>query len=188
MDCIETYIDKNFSEHRKQHTYAVAEMAERLAEHYGESKDRAKMAALFHDMYRGVSEKALNFYIKHLELPEKYYNNANLAHGKIAAIIMERDYGIADEDILNAVRFHTTGRAGMSIIEKIIYLADAIEPNRDYPGVEQVRALAFIDLDAAIMLSLETTIRYVRDRGYYLDYDTVLARDYLKEKKEKTDE
>ena len=91
------------------------------------------------DMYRGVSEDVLNYYIKHLDLDKKYLNNCNLAHSKIAAIIMKRDYGIEDEDIINAVSYHTTGRPGMSLLEKIIYIADAIEPNRNYPGVDALR-------------------------------------------------
>jgi len=103
-------------------------MAVKLAEKYGEDPSKAETAALFHDMYRGVSVDVLNYYVKHLGLDEKYINNANLAHGKIAAIIMERDYHITDPDIIHAVSFHTTGRAGMSKLEKIIYIADAIEP------------------------------------------------------------
>ena len=117
--------------------------------------------------------------MKHLGLPKRYMDNPNLAHGKIAAIIMERDYGISDSDILNAVSFHTTGRPAMSLLEKIIYIADAIEPNRSYPGVEEVREAAFKDLDEACLLSLNRTIEYVREQGNFLDEDTLDARDYF---------
>ena len=71
----------------------------KLAEIYGEDPKKAEIAALFHDMYRGVSENSLNYYVKHLGLDNKYVNNANLAHGKIAAIIMERDFDVDDKDI-----------------------------------------------------------------------------------------
>ena len=179
MDCIRDYIEKNYSENRKKHTYAVYETAIELARHYGGDEEKAGLAALFHDMFRGVSENSLNYYIKHLEMDDKYYNNANLAHGKIAAVIMERDYGITDEDVLNAVRYHTTGRAGMSVLEKIIYLADAIEPGREYPGVDELRASAYKNLDEACILSMEMTIEFVRKKGYLLDDDTVTGRDYL---------
>ena len=70
-------------------------------------------------------------------------------HGKIAAEVMKRDWGIKDEDVINAVKNHTTGRQGMSLLEKIIFVADAIEPSRDYPGVDKLRELAFKDLDSA---------------------------------------
>ena len=131
-DSINNYIEKNFSEKRKVHTEGVRRTAIALAEKYGADVEKAELAALFHDMYRGVSEDVLNYYIKHLDLDKKYLNNCNLAHSKIAAIIMKRDYGIEDEDIINAVSYHTTGRPGMSLLEKIIYIADAIEPNRNY--------------------------------------------------------
>lgn len=184
MDSINNYIEKNFSEKRKIHTEGVRTTAIALARQYGENPEKAEIAALFHDLYRGVSEDVLNYYVKHLELDDKYLNNANLAHGKIAAVVMEREYGITDADILNAVKFHTTGRAGMSLLEKIIYIADAIEPNRKYPGVDEVRERVKTDLDDACLLSLTRTIEYVTGQGNYLDTDTIDARDFLlKEKK-----
>ena len=111
-------------------------------------------------------------------------DNANLSHSKVAAEIMKRDYGIEDEDMINAVSFHTTGRAGMSRLEKIIFLADAIEPGRNYPSVEETRRLAYIDLDKACISSLERTVEYIRGKGEYLDPDTVNALNYLKEKQD----
>lgn len=182
MESIINYIEKNLKEKRKIHTYAVRDEALKLSRFYGVSEEKAQTAALFHDMYRGVSEASLNLYVRQLGLDKRYLDNANLAHGKIAAIIMERDYGIKDEDILNAVRYHTTGRAGMSMLEKIIYLADAIEPNRNYPGVELLRKLAYEDLDKACIKSLSGSIDFIKNKGMFLDEDTVLARDYLLEK------
>ena len=179
-DSINSYIEKNFSQKRKAHTEGVRKTAVYLAEKYGADPKKAELAALFHDMYRGVSSEALNYYVKHLALGEKYMDNPNLSHGKIAAVIMERDYGVTDSDILNAVSFHTTGRPAMSLLEKIIYIADAVEPNRNYPGVDILRQAAEKDLDEACLLSLERTIEYVRGQGLYLDTDTVDARDYFK--------
>ncbi len=172
-------IERNMTEKRQIHTYAVAEEARRLALRYGADMEKAELAALFHDFFRGVPEKILNSYVRHLGLDSVYLDSANLAHSKIAAYIMERDYQIQDQDIINAVSYHTTGRANMSKLEKIIYLADAIEPNRSYPGIEEIRELACQDLDKACLKSLEHSIDYVRGRGLYLDQDTVMARDYL---------
>ncbi|MBR4020349.1 MAG: bis(5'-nucleosyl)-tetraphosphatase (symmetrical) YqeK [Firmicutes bacterium] len=176
-DSIRTYIEKNFSERRKIHTEGVRQTAVKLAEKYGVVPSKAELAALFHDMYRGVSVDVLNYYVKHLGLDAKYIDNANLAHGKIAAIIMERDYGVTDPDIINAVSYHTTGRAGMSQLEKVIYIADAIEPNRRYPGVEELRKVVWEDLDQACLMSINHTINYVSSQGHYLDPDTLMARD-----------
>lgn len=181
---IEAYIEKNASEKRKIHTEGVRQTAIMLAEKYGPLNEtlrqKAELTALFHDMYRGVSTDIMNYYVKHLGLDEKRYrNNANLAHGKIAAAVMEREYGITDDDMLNAVSFHTTGRPGMSLLEKIIYIADAIEPNRSYPGVEELRKSAERDIDLACLQSLTSTIAYVRGENKYLDEDTILAKEYF---------
>lgn len=181
-DSINRYIDKNFSEKRKIHTEGVRITAIELAQIYGENRENAEIAALFHDMFRGISEDVLNYYVKNLGLDIKYLNNCNLAHGKIAAIIMEKDYGIKDQDIINAVSFHTTGREGMSLLEKIIYISDAIEPGRNYPGVEDLRREAYKDLDRACLMSLTKTINYVNEQGNYLDDDTLRARDYFIQK------
>lgn len=182
MDCIteiKKYIENNFSEKRKIHTEGVRKTAIKLAEKYGEDPHKAEIAALFHDMYRGVSENSLNYFVKHLGLDRKYIDNANLAHGKIAAIVMERDFDITDPDVINAVSYHTTGREAMSTLEKIIYIADAIEPGRFYPGIEEIRKMAFEDLDMACYLSMKSTENFVKSAGKFLDQDTVLAREYL---------
>ena len=180
MDYINNYIEKNLSEKRKRHIYAVKDTALKLASLYGVDLEKAEIAALFHDMFREISLHEMNEYVKQFNLGSKYLNNRNLAHGKVAAVIMTKDYGITDEDILNAVSYHTTGRLNMSQLEKIIYLADAIEPNREYPGVDELREAAFVNLDQACILSLSRTIDYVKSQNLFLDEDTVEARDYLK--------
>ena len=178
------YIEKNFSEKRKIHTEGVRQTAMKLAEKFGEGYpelvEKAELAALYHDMYRGVPVDVLNYYVKHLDLDEKRYkDNANLAHGKIAAIVIQRDFDEKDQDIINAVSYHTTGRPEMSLLEKIIYIADAVEPNRSYPGVQSLRQILEYDLDKAVLQSLTNTINYVRSEKKFLDEDTVLAKEYF---------
>ena len=187
MDCtknkIVSYIERNLSEKRLTHTYSVRDEAVKLAEIYGADTGKAELAALFHDMFRSTSVDIINMYVRHLGLPERFLGNVNLAHSKIAAEIMKRDYLVSDEDIINAVSYHTTGRAGMSLLEKIVFLADAIEPGRNYPTVEETRKLAYLDLDRACISSLERTIEYINKKGEYLDPDTVDALEDLKEKR-----
>ena len=178
------YIEKNFSEKRKIHTEGVRQTAMKLAEQFGDGNpelvEKAELAALYHDMYRGVPVDVLNYYVKHLNLDEKRYkDNANLAHGKIAAIVIQRDFDEKDQDIINAVSYHTTGRPEMSLLEKIIYIADAVEPNRSYPGVQNLRQILEYDLDKAVLQSLTNTINYVRSEKKFLDEDTVLAKEYF---------
>lgn len=184
MDSIEVYIEKNLSEKRRRHIYGVVQIAEKLAVKYGCDKEKAKTAALYHDMFRSTPVAVLNMYVKQLGLDPSYLDNANLAHGPIAARIMERDYGIKDPDILNAVRYHTTGREGMSPLEEVVYLADAIEPGRSYPGVDEIRQMAQVSLDKACLLSMERSITYIEQRGLFLHEDTVKARNDLKKKGE----
>lgn len=184
MDSIEVYLEKNLSEKRKAHVKGVVDTAEQLAKAYGADPDKARQAALFHDMFRSTPVDVLNMYVRQLGLDKVYLDNANLAHGPIAAMIMERDYGIQDPDILQAVRYHTTGRAGMSLLEKVLFLADAIEPGREYPGVGQIRELAVRSLDKACLCSMERSITYIRERGLFLHEDTIKARNDLKEKGE----
>jgi predicted HD superfamily hydrolase involved in NAD metabolism len=167
------------SEKRRTHTYAVAEEAKKLAQQYGEDMEKAELAALFHDLFRGVGKEELNEYVGRLGLASAYLDNPDLAHGKIAACVMEREFYVADRDIINAVSFHTTGRADMSRLEKILYLADAIEPNRDYPGAGALRELAYKDLDQACLAALERTIEHVTGKGLHLDRHTLEARDSL---------
>ncbi|MCI6820315.1 MAG: bis(5'-nucleosyl)-tetraphosphatase (symmetrical) YqeK [Clostridiales bacterium] len=175
------FIRKNLTEKRLKHTYAVAETAVELAEKYGADKCRAALAALFHDMCRSFSTDVSDMYVRQLGLPDVYAGKKNLAHSKIAAELMRRDFGITDRELLDAVSYHTTGRAGMTLLEKIIFIADAVEPGRDYPGVEEIRELAYHDLDRACIRSLEGTVEHIRRQGRYLDPDTSKARDYLKE-------
>lgn len=186
MDCIKAeiikYIETNLTEKRLRHTYSVAAEAVRLAEKYGCDTQKAELAALCHDMFRSKPARELDMYVKNFGLPEKLLGNVNLSHGKVAAEMMKREYHIDDDDMINAVSFHTTGRKGMSVLEKIIFLADAIEPERNYPGVEEMRKIAYVDLDRACISSLERTVKYVGDKGEYLDPDTADALNDLKEK------
>ena len=95
--------------------------------------------------------------------------------------MIQRDYNITEQDIINAVSYHTTGRENMSLLEKIIYIADAIEPSRNYPGVDNIRRVVEENLDKACLMSLSHTIDYVSSEGNYLDEDTLHAKEYFEE-------
>lgn len=181
-DSINNYISEHFSEKRKKHTEGVRKTAIELAKLYGADPGKAEIASLFHDMYRGVSKEEINKCVEELHLDPRYRDNPNLAHGKIAAIVMERDFGIRDKDVINAVSYHTTGRPAMSQLEKVVFIADSIEPGRDFPGVEELRKLAYEDIDKACLLSLTRTAEYVIKQGNYLDADTLDAKKYYEEK------
>ena len=180
---LEEYVATQLTEKRRRHTFGVRDTALMLSERYGGDPSKAEIAALAHDMYRGLRGEELDRTVMELGLDSKYLGLPNLAHSKIAAEMLKRKYGIDDEEILNAVSFHTTGREGMGKLEKIIFLADAIEPGRDYPGVEKVREAAMISLEEGCLCSMEGTIGHVLSQGAYLDEDTIKAADFLKENK-----
>ncbi len=176
---IETYLESSLTKKRKQHTYSVVREACSLALHYGEDPKKAELAALFHDAYRDKPKEILDSYIKAWNIDSTYLGDVNLSHGKVAALAMEREYGVKDKDLINAVAFHTTGRPNMSLLEKIIYLADAIEPNRCYPGVRELRKLAYRDIDKACVLALENSIKYIQSQKLSPASDTVKAKQLL---------
>ncbi len=178
---IEGYINQNLSQKRLTHTEGVRKTAVILAKRWGENEEKADFAALCHDMCKEMPLDDIKYYVALFNLAKIYENNRNLAHGKLAAALMAKEFDIDDEDVLNAVSYHTTGRANMSLLEKIIYIADAIEPGRSYPGVDQLRALALEDINQACYLSLARTVDLVKAKGQFLDSDTILAKEYFDE-------
>lgn len=176
---IETFINDHLTKKRRVHTKGVVAEATRLAARYKEDVERAAFVAQCHDMARGFSAEESDRLLEAFDLPDRYRNQPDLSHGKIAAAMLQTQFGICDTEVLNAVSFHTTGREGMSLLEKIVYVADAIEPSRHYPGVEEIRRAADVDLDLACFLVMESTIRFVNDRGKSLDQDTEAAMAWI---------
>lgn len=172
-------LEQNFSEKRLSHIEGVVKTSRSLAEKYGADIEKAEIAALFHDMYKGFDVSESDKLVRELSLDEKYLGNRNLAHSQIAASMMERKFHIDDTELIDAVKYHTTGQSNMSLLSKIIFIADAIEPSRDYPGVEELRKLAFEDIDKACYLSLKRTVDFIKSKGEHLDYDTVIAMEYF---------
>lgn len=165
-------------EKRYEHTLGVVEAAVYLAGKYGANAEDARIAALLHDYAKDFSEEELKNYIRHhkLEADNILMDAYQLLHGKVAAAIAEKDFKIESKDILNAIENHTTGREHMSLLEKIIYLADFIEVGRNYPGADDLRLRAEEDLDKAMLFAFNNTIKYVLEIGKLLHPNTVLAR------------
>lgn len=178
---IEDYIRKRLEEDRFHHVLGVRDTAISLAEHYDCELEKAKFAALIHDCAKNMTDKEILDTIKSegYDIDWVSERNPQLLHGLAGAIIGKNIMSVSDEDIFNSVKYHTTGRKKMSLLEKIIYLADYIEPGRKFPGVEDLRRLAFEDIDKALLSSLDNTIKYVISRGQLLHTDTIDARNYL---------
>lgn len=178
---IEKYVRQHLSEKRWSHTVNVIHEAEKLCRMYDGDTDRCVTAAVFHDAVKELPGDELNALVEKLGLDEKYMNAPNLSHGKIAAALLKHEWGIDDDEIINAVSYHTTGRAGMSKTEKIVFIADAIEPARVYDGVEAIRKATYKDLDEGCLKSLTDTVEHLRKKGVsYIDEDTLEAREWFK--------
>ncbi|MBY0050242.1 bis(5'-nucleosyl)-tetraphosphatase (symmetrical) YqeK [Brevibacillus agri] len=152
-------------EKRYKHTLGVAQSARELAQRYGADPDKAELAGLLHDYCKcWPVEKMFEILVRHDMPTELLEGEKELWHAFAGAIVIQNDLGVTDPDILQAVRYHTTGRAGMSLLEKVVCVADYIEPNRNFPGVEQIRTLAEKDLDAALALALGGTIQFLIEK------------------------
>ena len=178
---LDDYVKMRLSEKRYRHTLGVLETAKGLAEKYGVDIQKAEMAAIFHDACKNLDIEEMNMLVEQYEIGDIYIDKPQLAHSKLAAAILKDKFEVYDEDILNAISYHTTGRAGMSMLEKIIYVADATEPNRTYEDAKRLNALAYSDLDHVCYEIAERTLDRVNRSGLYTDEDTVRARDYFKE-------
>lgn len=166
---------------RYKHSVGVAETARKLAELYGCDKNKAEIAGLLHDCGKFEDDELLLKRVNQFDiiLDDVMKRNIALIHGPLGAEIAKEIYNISDEQILDSIRYHTTGRVNMSKLEKIIYLADYIEPSRVFPGVVELRKLAYTSLDKALLVAMNNTIKYVVNKGQLLHFNTVEARNFL---------
>lgn len=174
-------LKQDISPQRYKHTQGVVDAAVYLATKYGADKEAAYIAALLHDYAKDFSKEQTKDYIGRngLTVDEIMLSVHQLLHGKIAAHIAREQFNIRNKDILNAIEYHTTGRKKMSKLEKIIYLADFIEPGRNYAGVGELREVAEQNLNKAVLLALNNTIKYVISMEKPLHTNTIEARNTL---------
>lgn len=177
-------MEKTLDHKRFDHTLGVAYTASALAMCYQEDINKALVAGLLHDCAKCMdNEKKLSVCKKHdIPITDIEKQNPFLLHAKVGSHIAKKKFHIHDSDILNAISNHTTGRPGMSLLEKIIYIADYIEPGRkSAPNLMQVRRLAFSDIDKALLKILQDTLEYLKQIGGPVDSATQQTYDYYKE-------
>lgn len=159
-------VQSQISSKRFQHVLGVEQAAVQLAERYGVSIEKASIAALTHDYAKERSDKEMRELIFHEKLDLEWLDyGSNIWHGPLGALLVERELGISNLDILNAIKHHTVGAEKMSLLEQVIYVADYIELGRDFPGVEQVRTLAADDLQAAVGYETKQTLHYLIEKN-----------------------
>ena len=164
------------SEKRYIHTLGVAETAKKLAEKLGVNPEKAYLAGMVHDIAKEMPvSEMLDFCNKHgIELSGVERNNPALLHAPVGAVLI-KDYGIDDPEISDAVKYHTVGRAEMSLLEKIIYLSDMIEPSRNYKEVEMLRNLCEEDFYKAFEEALRQSMIWNLQKGCLIHEGTLHA-------------
>lgn len=167
---------------KQEHTIGTIKAAEALALHYGANVDDAKNAALLHDITKQLSKNEqftiCEKYDIIIDNVEKY--NYKLLHAKTASLIARHEFNMNDS-VCQAIKYHTTLHRDMTLLDKIIYIADYIEENRNFDGVLNARRLAFLSVDETLRYCLDKTIEEVIKKGDLLHLDTVQARNFLYE-------
>lgn len=175
------------NEGRVRHVIGCSETAAALAKIHGADPEDAARAGILHDVTKALSGAEQLHLLKTygMIVDDFLKTHTKLLHAPTAAEAARRVFG-ENEAVCSAIRWHTSGRANMSTLEKIIYVADYMEPNRDFPGVEELRALAYRDLDAALLLGLEITREHLKSQGAPMGRDSLEAIAFLKTGKEAT--
>jgi predicted HD superfamily hydrolase involved in NAD metabolism len=167
LEAAEGYARTRLSDKRYAHTLRVADTAQCLARLHSLDPERARLAALLHDTARELGKEELLRVTEEegIAASELDLERPILLHGPVAAELAHKDLGIEDAEVREAVRAHTTGEPGMGSLSLVLYMADKIEPDRDQPGVEDLRKLALEDLRRATATALEDSISYNEQRG-----------------------
>lgn len=182
LTALRNRISEVLEKKRFAHTLGVCETAVKMAKAFGEDIKKAYTAALLHDCAKNIPIDTMYQMCKEagVELDEVEMEIPHLIHAKLGAYLTKTLYGIEDEDIINAVRWHTLGRLEMSKLEKIVYVADMAEPGRKFPWVENLRKTAYRDLDKAVYMCADCTVRFNEGRNNPVHKNAYEVRDYFK--------
>ena len=181
---IEEKLKAELDTDRYIHTIGVAYTAASMAMCHNEDVEKAYLAGLLHDSAKCLSkeEKIQICKDNDIEISDFEYDNPFLLHAKLGAFFAQNKYQVTDQSILSAITYHTTGKPNMTMFEKIIYIADYIEPNRrEVPHMATIRELSFKDINKAMVLILENTIGYIKSQNKPIDQITMDTYNYYKQ-------
>ncbi len=182
MEELEQTVIGLLKKNRVAHVLGCRDAAVKLAQHYGEDKTNAARAGLLHDITKALDGPLqLTLCSEYGILLSKFsQENPKTLHALTGSLVAEQLFG-ENEAVVNAIRYHTTGRPGMSKLEKIVYIADFIEENRDFPEVKQLRAAAWRSLDEAMLMGLEMTLKQLHSQNRQISQSSIDAARYLRE-------
>ena len=180
IDQMQKKLKENLLEKRYNHSVGVMETAVSLAKTYGVDEKKAAIAGLLHDCAKNYSKDDMFSLCEEygISLDSVMKKSTGLIHGLLGAEVAKREYGVDDD----AIYYHTVGKPDMNLLTQIIYIADGIEPLRHYDGVDRIRELAEEDLDRALILQIDYTIKSVLSKGGLLHTNTIDTRNYYLEK------
>ena len=181
LDQMDILLKQSLKPGRYIHSVNTMKAAVSLAEHYGEDREAAAAAGLLHDCAKDLrDDETLEYCRLHgIQVNELERRQVFLMHGEVGAILAAEKYEVNDEIILNAIRYHTTGHPDMNTMDKIIFLADYIEPGRTHNEVDNVRKLAYEDINKALIGAFDNIIRYVIRQKGLIHPDTIKARNSI---------
>ena len=179
IEKIQAELKQTLSEERYVHSIGAMKKAKELAEQYGVDSHIAALTGLAHDIGKEISNQEKIDYcrVHQIEIDEIEIHNVGLLHAKVGAHITQK-FGFTEE-MQKAILYHTTGHLDMDLLAKIIFIADKIEENRDYDGVEELRELARKDIDECTLVILNQTIKKNIDKGVLIHPDGIFARNQL---------
>ena len=180
-------LEKKLTQKRYEHSLGVEYVSGCLAMVYGADVEKALTAGLLHDCGKyGSAQEQVERCQKHgILLTQSELEMPALVHAKLGAYFAEKEYGVTNKGVLSAITWHTTGRPEMTMLEKIIYIADYIEPNRKIiPGLQEIRETVFVDIDHAICLCAGNTVNYLRKNGKPVDPMSIETYQYYSDKGE----
>lgn len=168
---------------RVNHVLGCRDTAVALAKHWGADETDAARAGLLHDITKALDgERQLTLIGEYGIILDAFYReNPKILHALTGALVAQRLFG-ENEAVVQAIRYHTTGKADMNLLQKIVYVADYMEPGRNFPGVEKLRELAFSDLDAALKLGLTMTLELLKQQGSEISPESQEALAWLDRK------
>jgi predicted HD superfamily hydrolase involved in NAD metabolism len=180
LDSLREATRSQMPDKRWKHTLGVVDTAVLLARRFGGNPEKAELAALLHDYSKAWAIDRMEGIIREEGLPEDILIfDKELWHAHVGAWAVRKEHGIVDEEVLDAIRYHTSGREKMTQLDKIVCLADYIEPGRDFPGVSKMRKLAEHSMEEALVAGFDSTIELLIERGRRIFPLTVLARNDL---------
>ena len=174
LEDIKVYLENNLSRERYAHSIRVAEEAKELAKYYGVNEENTYIAGLLHDIAKEYDRDLNKYWIDKYNLDKSLLDSSNskICHALVGSVVAKELFGVS-EDIARAIKYHTIGNINMTLLDKIIFVADKIENGKDYPGIDEERRLAYKDIDKALLKCIQNSKVVLENKGRCLHEDTV---------------